>query len=345
MELNFATLDLNLLRVFVALLEERSVTRAGARLHLTPSAISHALNRLRQMVRDDLFVRGPDGMRPTPRATEIGPRLRQALEGLEAAFAPVDFEPLTSERQFTIGGTDYFSSLLLPEILARTRAEAPRVELRLRPLDDIDVVGELDAGRLDLVVSSFRRVPERFASEPLWNDDFVVVLRRDHPAAAKRLTLATFAALPHLVIMLSSRASEAVDGVVAQHGLELHRLAQDSAVLDAELAKSGLRRRIYATVPHFLPAARILTDTDMVALMPRRLALRFQRVYPLIVKPQPHECSPFQVSAVWHARLGASAPLDWLRGVIRAAAASLTRLEPLPRAAPPRPKKTAARRP
>src|SRR5258706_16113478 len=185
MELNFATLDLNLLRVFVALLEERSVTRAGARLHLTPSAISHALNRLRHMVRDDLFVRGLDGMQATPRATEIGPRLRQALEGLQAAFAPVDFEPLTSERHFTIGGTDYFSALLLPEILARTRVEAPRVELRLRSFDDIDVVGEFDAGRLDLVLGSFRRGPARVAREPPWRGGVGVVLPPEHPAGAQ----------------------------------------------------------------------------------------------------------------------------------------------------------------
>jgi DNA-binding transcriptional LysR family regulator len=342
MELNFATLDLNLLRVFVALLDERSVTRAGARLHLTPSAVSHALNRLRHMVGDDLFVRGPDGMQPTPRAAAIGPRLHQALEALQAAFAPTAFEPLTAEQQFSIAGTDYFSAVLLPEVLARLRVEAPRAQLHLRPLDDIDVIGEFDAGRLDLAVGAFRRVPDRFASEPLWRDETVFVLRRDHPAAAKRLTLAALAALPHLVVSVSRRA-ETVDGVLAQNGLERHILLRDSTMLDAVLAKSGLRRRVYARVPHFLPAARILAETDMVALMPRRLALRLQRVFPLTIKPPPHEKQPIQLSAVWHARAGAGAPLDWLRGVIRAAAASLAQLEPLP-APPTRPRKRATRR-
>jgi DNA-binding transcriptional LysR family regulator len=288
------------------------------------------------MVGDDLFVRGPDGMQPTPRAAEIGPRLRQALDGLHAAFAPAEFDPRSSERHFAIASTDYFSALLLPEILARTRAEAPRTELRVRSLDDIDAVGELDAGQLDLLVGTFRRVPERFANEPLWSDEIVVVMRRDHPAAAKRLTLPALAALPHLVISVSRTSEEAAP--LAQHGLE-RTLVRDSTMLDAVLAKNGLRRHIHARVPHFLSAARILAETDMVALMPRRLALRLQRVFPVTAMPAPHDSQPVRMSAVWHARMGAGAPLDWLRGVIRAAAASLAGLEP----APMRPRRRTAR--
>src|SRR5882724_1682452 len=209
---HFASLDLNLLRVFDALMEERSVTRAGARLRLTQSAISHALNRLRYMLADELFVRGTEGMQPTARAAEIGPRLRQALHHMQLALAPSAFDPKTTDRCFTIGATDYISALLLPEITARLRIEAPHAELRVRPLDDIDIVDELDAGRMDLVTGSFGRVPERFGQEPLYGDEMVWLMRDDHPAAGKPMTLDLIARLPHLSIALTGSVSEAIDG-------------------------------------------------------------------------------------------------------------------------------------
>jgi len=108
------SLDLNLLRIFVALLEEGSVTRAGARLGLTQSAVSHALNRLRYGLQDDLFVRGPSGMQPTARAREIAPRVRQGLAQLQAALAPADFTPTVTDRRFVVSAGPYPSSVLLP---------------------------------------------------------------------------------------------------------------------------------------------------------------------------------------------------------------------------------------
>src|SRR3954449_12228948 len=121
----FDSLDLNLLRVFEALMEERSATRAGSRLGLTQSAISHALNRLRYVLKDELFVRGPDGMQPTERAAEIAPRLRQGLLQLQLALAPAGFAPEPSARRFTITCTEYGGAALMPALIARLREEAP----------------------------------------------------------------------------------------------------------------------------------------------------------------------------------------------------------------------------
>ncbi len=111
---HFNALDLNLLRVFDALVEERSVTRAGDRLGLTQSAISHALNRLRYVLEDELFVRGPDGMQPTPRATEMAPRLRQGLLHLQLALTPADFVPAQTDRRFTMICGEYVGTVLVP---------------------------------------------------------------------------------------------------------------------------------------------------------------------------------------------------------------------------------------
>ena len=157
--IHFNALDLNLLRVFEALMQERSATRAGERLGLTQSAVSHALNRLRYVLKDELFVRGPEGMQPTERAAEIAPRLRQGLLQLQLALAPADFVPERSDRRFTITCTEYGGAALMPALIARLRAEAPHASLTVLP-SNMGVAETLRSGRADLAIGSFRRVPE-----------------------------------------------------------------------------------------------------------------------------------------------------------------------------------------
>src|ERR1700739_1254394 len=124
-------LDLNLLRVFDVLLEERSVTRTGARLGLTQSAVSHALNRLRYVLGDELFVRGPSGMQPTPRALEMGPQVHAALNQLQSATLPSGFDPAISERRFIVAAGAYACAVLVPALVARMRTAAPLAELAI----------------------------------------------------------------------------------------------------------------------------------------------------------------------------------------------------------------------
>src|SRR5678815_4147371 len=124
-------LDLNLLRVLDVLLEERSVTRAGARLGLTQSAVSHALNRLRFVLNDELFTRGPTGMQPTQRAVDMGPQVHAALNQLQAALSPADFEPATSERRFSVVAGPYASAILVPPVVGRLAVAAPHVDLAI----------------------------------------------------------------------------------------------------------------------------------------------------------------------------------------------------------------------
>src|ERR1700733_13962990 len=128
-EIHFQNLDLNLLRIFEALIEERSATRAGARLGLTQSAISHALNRLRYVLGDELFVRGPEGMQPTDRAAEIAPRLRQGLMQLQLALTPSEFSPDSTERRFAIICTEYAGAVMAPALIQRIRTEAPHASI------------------------------------------------------------------------------------------------------------------------------------------------------------------------------------------------------------------------
>jgi DNA-binding transcriptional LysR family regulator len=321
-EMHFNSLNLNLLRVFDALIEERSVTRAGERLGLSQSAISHALNRLRYVLNDELFVRMPDGMRPTSRASEIAPRLREGLLQLQLALGPTEFDPARTERRFTITCGEYVGTVLMPGLIARVRSLAPGAELRIRP-SNIGVAEALLAGRVDLAIGSFRRVPEPFVHEPLFQETRVWVLSAEHPAAQADLTLERLASLSHLIISATGEDEHAVDGYVVDHGLERLVTRSEVGLLQGALAAHGLRRVIRLTTPHFLAALAVVSRSDMAAPLPRRLAAASADQYRLRLFDPPYPSPPFDIMALWHRDHGDEPAIAWLRSVMRDVAADL----------------------
>jgi DNA-binding transcriptional LysR family regulator len=321
-ELHFNSLDLNLLRVFDTLIEERSVTRAGERLGLSQSAISHALNRLRYVLNDELFVRMPDGMRPTPRAAEIAPRLREGLLQLQLALGPTEFEPTRTERRFTITCGEYVGTVLMPDFIARVRALAPNAELRIRP-SNMGVAEALLAGRVDLAIGSFRRVPELFSCARLFQETRVWVLSADHPAAGCELTLERLASLSHLIISATGEDEHAIDGYVVDHGLERLVTRSEVGLLQGALAAQGLRRVIRLTTPHYLAALAVVSRSDMAAPLPRRLAAAFADQYRLKLFEPPYPSPPFDIMALWHRDHGEEHAIAWLRTVLQEVAAGL----------------------
>jgi DNA-binding transcriptional LysR family regulator len=321
-DLHFASLDLNLLRVFDMLIEERSVTRAGERLGLSQSAISHALNRLRYVLNDELFVRMPDGMRPTARAAEIAPRIREGILQLQLALGPTEFDPARTERRFTITCGEYVGTVLMPGFIARVRALAPDAELRIRP-SNMGVAEALLAGRVDLAIGSFRRAPEPFVCEPLFQETRVWVLSADHPAARDELTLERLASLSHLIISATGEDEHAVDGYVVDHGLERLVTRSEVGLLQGALAARGLHRVIRMTTPHFPAALAVVSQSDMAAPLPRRLAAAFADQYRLRLFDPPYPSPPFDIMALWHRDHGDEPAIGWLRAVLREAAAGL----------------------
>jgi DNA-binding transcriptional LysR family regulator len=320
--IHFNSLDLNLLRVFDALIEERSVTRAGERLGLSQSAISHALNRLRYVLNDELFVRTPDGMQPTIRAAEIAPRLREGLLQLQLALGPAEFDPARTERRFTIACTEYVGTILMPQLVARLRGLAPNAEIRIRP-SNMGVAEPLLAGRVDLAIGSFRRVPELFIYETLFHETRVWVLSADHPAARHDLTLERLSALSHLIISSSGEDEQAVHGYVTDHGLERLVTRSEVGLLQGALAAQGLRRVIRLTTPHFLAALAIVSQSDMAAPLPRRLAAAFAEQYRLKLFEPPYPSPSFDIMALWHRDHGEEPAIVWLRTVLKEVAAAL----------------------
>jgi DNA-binding transcriptional LysR family regulator len=309
--------DLNLARVFLALFDEGSVTRAGARLGLTQSAVSHALNRLRYVLGDELFVRGPGGMQPTARAAEIAPRIRQGLEELQAALEPVAFHPAESDRRFVIAAGTYSASVLLPEVIERIRREAPKVSVRVRPPYPA-VAEELDSGRSDVVIGVFGRTPPRFDSEPLFRERLVWVLREGHPAGGGPLTLERLAGAPHLIVAAGDVDDLAQDSIVEQ-GLERRVLIEDGAMAE-ELAAHGLERIAPLTLPDMHSALAVAARSDLAAAVPSGLARMFAKALKLRIYEPPYASPVRDITMLWRRDKDGPA-LQWLRSVLREAGA------------------------
>lgn len=298
-------LDLNLVRVFVAVMETRSTTRAGEKLGLTQSAVSHALNKLRAIAGDVLFIRTPSEMHPTPRAEEMAPPLRAALHHVEAAFGPPVFDPAHSDMCFSIAVTDYVAATLFPLLAERIRDRGLGVSFALRSLNEVNLTDELDLGTLHLAIGVFPRVPARFVVDPFSRLDNVWAMRADHPAAGGPFDLETLARYPHLDIRLADRPRE--------EDIERNVVTSDPTRLDALLAEHGLTRRVGAVVAHYFAAAPLLARSDMIAYLPAGMVHRFSRWHSMIGFPPPYPADPMFLSLLRHRTLGSHPAIVWLR--------------------------------
>lgn len=299
--MNWGAFDLNLLIVFDAVMQERNVTRAGNRIGLSQSAMSHALRRLRYVLKDELFVRTPEGMVPTLRAEMLAQPLRQALSEMQLALDPVAFDPVASDRRFALSVNNYAAVVLAPPLVAAVSAAAPSVHLDLRPSGTLDIADRLDRGDLDLTLGSIDSPGERFSTAALLEDPFVMVMRRGHPASRSKLSAAAFAALPHLEISSSG---------------------EDIGFIDRWLAESGLVRRIALRAP-YLSAAAILVQSDLVATLSRRIAQEFVRNHPLQIREPPYDSPQVRTMMCWHRRLDSHPAHRWLRGTLVSVARNL----------------------
>jgi DNA-binding transcriptional LysR family regulator len=287
-------LDLNLLRVFDALLQEESVSRAGVRLGLSQSAVSHALGRLRQALDDELFRRGPAGMQPTARALEIGPAVHAALAQIQAALAPQTFDPAAAERRFTLIATPYANAVLVPELIARLRERAPRASLRVTPFG-WDAIDNLEIGRADVALGAFEGATDPFDYRPLFTETMVWVFRSGHPLGrpGATLTVETLAELEHVAIDYPRPE-------VAPEDRRLRRRTTlgDSDLFEQELMRRGLVRRVGAVVPDSYTALAVVARSDMAALAPRRLAERAVQKGSLQLLEPPYESPPVEIGVL-----------------------------------------------
>lgn len=314
------TLDLNLLKVFDTLFEERNVTRAAHRLGLTQSAVSHALNRLRFALGDELFVRGPAGMRATPRAAEVGPRIRDALLRIETALSPSVFTPAETERAFSVAAGTYTAVIVLPPVVRRMRELAPRAEVRMRGAG-LGLAEELDSGRADVALGSFTAIPERFDHRSLMTETMVWAIRSDQLAQNERLSMDRLCTQPHVVLSIAEDG-HVVDGAVTDGGLERRVVWDDGGVVRRTCLERGLQPPPTFYAPDAQSALALVGHSDLAALVPRRLAAMYAGQLGLRLFDAPYDSRAIDIVMLWRKEHDAPA-LEWLRGLISEAAASI----------------------
>ena len=304
-EMNIGAIDLNLLVALQALLAERHVTRAAARLGVTQPAMSHSLSRLREALGDPLLVRAKNGLQPTPRAAGLVEPLDRLLSDVGALLAPPKrFEPQTSTRRFRIAASDYMEIVLMPALLERLGREAPNIDLVLMRHAGHGM-NQLDDGEVDmLLVPPMPIERSGVLVQHILHEKFVCVVRAEHPRVGKKLTLERYLELGH--VLVSPRGTR-------------------GGIVDDALAKIGKSRRVAVVVPHFLVAPFLVERTDLVLTLAARIAKSLEPAVKLKALAPPSELvlPGFDVRMCWHERDHADPAHAWLRAQIAAVAKSL----------------------
>src|SRR6202162_3593799 len=301
--MSFLTLDLNLLRVFDAIMTEQNLTRASNLLAMTQPAVSNALKRLRDTLGDELVIRTAHGVPPTSRAEELWPTVRKALAELEAAITPESFDVSKAQTTFRMAMVDATAALWLPSLIRSIMADAPRMKVRMMPLTTRDPRSMLLRGDIDLAIGFFPGVTAQLADgqgmaksqishERLYTGQYVCVMHKSHPLAKKKLTLDAYCAADHLLVSLSGKPH---------------------AVIDDVLTSLKRERRILLTVNQFFTAGRVVASSDMITVLPRHFIAATGMSDALIVKELPFQTPDEHVDMLWHERDARNPAHKWLR--------------------------------
>jgi DNA-binding transcriptional LysR family regulator len=304
---NLSAVDLNLLVAFDALMLERNVTRAAARLGLSQSAMSKALNRLRDMFEDPLFVRSSRGMQPTPRASSLVAPIRSALADISRTLTPASFVPAEAVGTVRIAVVDMYETMLLPLVIRRLRTEALGVDLQVRSLERWRLREQLASAEVDIAIAPLGSDDADLHTQMLWRDHLLTLVADKSPLA-KGMTAAEFAAAGHIV-----------DAGLVQ-------LAPDgtgNSVVDAMLASRGLRRRLVVVLPSLSSVPAIVASTDLVATLPSKIARALGAMPGVHILEPPLPLLEVTSHMIWHRRSHATPLAAWMRAVIVETAATL----------------------
>lgn len=295
--------DLNLLPVFLTLMEERSVTRAAQRLGITQPALSNALARLRELLQDPLLIRERYGMQPTPKALELAPVIAAALAGLDDVIQGQQaFDPAQAQRLFTVAPNSYVEYALVPAIVARLRERAPGISLRLTPFGaDLAETGVI-SGSTALVIGRISDPPDNLIVQQLMDDGLACIVRADHPLVGEKITRRQFEQMKHVNMLPPGRLRVG---------------------LFQALERQGLKREVAVSVTHFLAIPEVIAVTDYCATLPMLICRRLAHDPRLKILPTPADLGRFPVQMAWHVRYRQDPAHRWLRGLIAEVAAEV----------------------
>ncbi|MDE1948089.1 MAG: LysR family transcriptional regulator [Burkholderiales bacterium] len=294
--MELSDIDLNQLVLFQQLIVERRVSRVAEKLGLTQPAVSNTLAKLRKQFGDELFVRTPAGMMPTPFAEQLAEPVGYALGMIHSGLNQhLRFDPARVERSVTIGMTDIGEIVFLPALVERLRRDAPGVSLQTVRTTTTTLREDMEAGKVDLAIGPLPQLKAGFFQRRLFRQRYVCLFRKGHPLERKRLSLADFKAAEHLVIVSAG----------AGHGK-----------VDELLRRAGIERNVRLTVPHFVSVGPLLRRTDLVATVTERLAQSLVEPFELGYRPHPVELPEIAINLFWHAQVHRSPAHQWLRGVV-----------------------------
>jgi len=290
-----SSVDIRHLRIFLALHAARNVSRAAEQVGLSQSSVSIALSQLREYYSDPLFVRTSGGMRATPRAEQLAPVIRQALDLLDETLAPIaDFDPAAMQRRFRISMTDVGQMTLLPRLLLRIQQTAPNVTVDVSNLT-FDTVRQLEAGEVDLAMGFTTDIKAGFYQQKLFDEGFACIVASNHARAFDKMTLDQLQQEKHVKVLVSATAH---------------------AVVDKFLESQGVRRKFVVTVPTFLGLSQLIASSELVAIVPLRLAAILVQESCIKVAPLSLRFPSYTVNQYWHDRYHRDAANIWLRSLV-----------------------------
>ena len=289
-------LDLNLLVVFNHLLVERRVSKVADNLGISQPAVSNSLAKLRKLFGDELFLRTPKGMEPTPFADQLAESVSYALAMIHSGVNQrTTFEPATAKRAFTIGMTDIGEIYFLPALIERLRTEAPGITLSTVRNAAVNLRDELESGKVNVGIGLLPQLKAGFFQRRLFTQSYVCLMRRGHRLDKRKMSIAEFSAAEHLVVISAGTGHGKVDEL---------------------LQRSGVERSVRLTVPHYVSVGHILRGSDLIATVPERLANRLIEPFGLAKVPHPAKLPDVAINVFWHAKYHRSPDNRWLRGVV-----------------------------
>ena len=291
--MNLNTFDLNLLLVFEALLREGNMTAAGVELGLTQPAMSRALQRLRVLYNDPLFVRTTRGMKPTALAQLMAQAVTDAIQAIQAALdLNHSFDPATSTRSFQLVMTDGAALFYLPRLFPHLKQAAPGVTIQILQMPRDQYREALEAGTADLALGQLPHLQSNYQQQHLFDDQLVCLVRKGHPDIGKAITMAQFMAAEHIILSAPSRTDE---------------------LIKRALGKNAAQRRVALTLPYYLVVPATLSSCDLIAVVPRHVGLVFADTWNLRTLALPFKLPPMRLSQFWHARSHKDVGHQWLR--------------------------------
>ncbi|WP_444946357.1 LysR family transcriptional regulator [Microbulbifer sp. VTAC004] len=287
---NIRNIDLNLLRAFDTLMDERNVSRAAERLSVTQPAVSGMLTRLRNSLNDPLFTRSQHGINPTLRALELADPVKKILSEIESILAPTTFDPKGSTMAFSIAATDYALKAVVTPLIYALQEEAPDIQISIQPINDVQLFALMERGQLDLAITTPDAAHKELRAKTLFEESYICIMADGHPMAGKKLTVGNFCSMKHGIVSFSGNAF---------HG-----------VTDTVLDSLGRHRHVSISVPNFLSLIEVLKNCELCAVVPRKLIIGIDG---LATAELPFDIPGFSKIMAWHERTHYSPAHIWIR--------------------------------